>query len=662
MICHIDFETKSQADLKKVGAHKYAADLTTGIWVLAYAFDDGPVHVWSPMNPAPLDLLNHVKNGGEVHAHNAAFELAIWDKHCVVKYGWPLLKPEQCRCTMAMALAMGLPASLDAAAKAVNLTIEKDEEGKRLMLRMCQAANDNWSDGDVERLAAYCIQDVEVERQLEKRLAPLSKREQMIWEADQHINERGIFVDIPTIQSAIDIAGFEKEKLNKKLRKFIDINASQVAAITTWVNEQGYELPSLTKADMAAALDDRKCPAIVKEVIEIRQEFAKASNAKLQAMATGADNDNRIRGTHQYWGAHTGRWAGRRIQPQNLPRPTLENDEINDAITLITSAPNKLKKYGQPLTVLSNCIRGMITAPEGYELIAVDFSQIEARVLAWLANDTSTLNVFNRKEDIYLDAASKIYGEEITKDDDLERQVGKVATLALGYQGGVGAFQQMSKSYGLKVTNKRADTIKKAWRESHPAIEKFWYETEYGAVSACAEGIKEVKVSKHITFLKSGSFLQCRLPSGRKLTYPYPHVEVCGFYKKGTSVKQVREHNLVRDVEYIDKDDSNQTWEKPTLFYRSAKNGQFIQHSTYGGSLVENITQAIARDLLAWAMMRFEKHGLKIVMHVHDEIVVEAPEGSVDLNHALDLMKITPFWAGGLPLAADGWIAKRFKK
>ena len=148
-----------------------------------------------------------------------------------------------------------------------------------------------------------------------------------------------------------------------------------------------------------------------------------------------------------------------------------------------------------------------------------------------------------------------------------------------------------------------------------------------------------------------------------KKTYlPYPHVEVCGFYKHGTSVKQVREHNLVRDVEYIDKDDSNQTWEKPTLFYRSAKNGQFIQHSTYGGSLVENITQAIARDLLAWAMMRFEKHGLKIVMHVHDEIIVEAPEGSVDLNHALDLMKITPFWAGGLPLAAEGWIAKRFRK
>ena len=242
---------------------------------------------------------------------------------------------------MAMALAMGLPASLDLAAKAVQLPIEKDEEGKRLMMRMCQAANDNWSDNDIKRLTAYCIQDVEVERQLEKHaLAPLSKREQMIWEVDQHINERGIFVDVSTIESAIEIAEAEKEKLNKLLRRLIGFKASQVNAITTWVNEQGYELPSLTKADMAAALEDEDCPENIKDVICIRQEFAKSSNAKLQAMVNGADNDNRIRGTHQYWGAHTGRWAGRRIQPQNFPRPTMSDDEIEDAINIIASASN----------------------------------------------------------------------------------------------------------------------------------------------------------------------------------------------------------------------------------------------------------------------------------------------------------------------------------
>ena len=304
----------------------------------------------------------------------------------------------------------------------------------------------------------------------------------------------------------------------------------------------------------------------------------------------------------------------------------------------------------------------MIKAPKGCELIAADFSQIEARVSAWLSKEPSSLEVFRRNGDIYLDAASKIFGKKITKDDKHERQVGKVATLALGYGGAVGAFQAMSKGYGLKVSDRRADSIRKAWRESHPNITQFWAALEGAALLATNTELEVIYVNKQISFRKAGSFLQCRLPSGRKLTYPYPRLEMCGYYKTGYKVNTVRKSNLARDVDYQMALDADKAWEKPTLFYKSNNNGSFYHRSTYGGSPAENVTQGVARDLLAWAMMRFEHQGLKIVMHIHDEIVIEVPENSVSLDHVVELMEVPPMWAGDLPIAAQGWKAKRFKK
>ena len=324
---------------------------------------------------------------------------------------------------------------------------------------------------------------------------------------------------------------------------------------------------------------------------------------------------------------------------------------------------DKLTKYGQPLTVISNCLRGMLTAAEGHELLSVDFSQIEARVLAWLANDHSTLKVFRENKDLYLDTANKVLATEVTEEDKAQRQLGKVATLALGYGGGVGAFQAMSRAYNLEISDRGADSIKRAWRKSHPEIVNFWYDLENAAIAAVQNELDVIPVNKHIAFRKAGSFLQCRLPSGGKLTYPYPRLETCGYYKTGYKVNTVRESNLARNVEYQAKLDAGDAWEKPTLFYRSNRvGGDFYSESTYGGSLAENVTQAIARDLLAWALIRFENNGLKTVFHVHDEIICEVPIRSVDLEYAVELMEVTPIWAGGLPLAAEGWIAERYRK
>ena len=227
-VCQIDWESKSLSNLPKEGAHKYAADPSTDVSVGAYAFDDGPIHLWRPSDPPPLDLIDHVANGGEVHAFNAAFELAIWNNVLVKKYGWPELKIEQCRCIMVMARILGLPGSLDNAAKAVNLPIEKDGEGQKLMLKMSNAANDNWTDEDYDRLGQYCARDVEVQRELEKRLPPLSAHEQALWVLDQKINNRGIFLDIPTIKAALVIADSEKKNLSNKMQKLIGCSASQV--------------------------------------------------------------------------------------------------------------------------------------------------------------------------------------------------------------------------------------------------------------------------------------------------------------------------------------------------------------------------------------------------------------------------------------------------
>jgi len=946
---HLDFETYSAADLPVVGLDNYASDPTTGVHCVAWCFGDGQVQLIGASSQGwpqlPDEIATHVRNGGTVVAHNAAFELAIWNKVCAPKYGWPILSPKQMRCTMAQAYAMSLPGSLEKAAAALGIQQNKDMVGARVMMQLARPKPDGtfWTAEDVpekfQRLYDYCKSDVEVERAIDNRMMRLSEQEQHVWVLDQLINQRGIRVDLPAIQKAIAMVEQERARLDKEMlctTGGVVGKCSEVQLLVKWIRTQGVEIKGLAKADVLDALTG-ELPQPVRDALALRKEAAKSSTAKLLAMKNRASRDGRVRGCFQYHGASTGRWAHRGIQPGNLPRPRkLTNDDnhnarlvyhINELIA--AGARDELDiLYGPVMDALADSVRGMIIPNPGYELAAVDFSAIEARVLAWLAGQENVLDIFRTHGKIYEHAASGIYRKPIEAVTKSERQIGKVACfgaqtqvvtnngvkaiidvlptdllwdgvewvkhcgvvengvqpvvrvadtemtpdhlvltgqdwtpaqrlisnastlslalatgsenlpssvsirgaetdkpdissrcnapaaqihtlfmrticegarqpgaadaprrrrrfierpithapaslpirstgsgcllayphvsvgatipttrvtsttgrgeypctsrggktecnswptsshsqggttprwswiasmltqvmnleilgsfralrtlatnakseickpesaglkpvfdivnagprhrftiltsdgplivhncLALGYGGGVGAFQSMARAYGVKVEDALADDIKRAWRDSHPHIVSYWYDLERAAIAAvelggvCGAGAP----GREVRFKKNGSFLWCKLPSGRVLCYPYP---------------------VIKEIET--------PWgEMRGALHFMSVNGvtnKWEETKTYGGSLAENVTQAVARDLLAEAIVRFEEEGISTVMHCHDEIVAEIKSGSITLEEIERIMCVSPTWAGGLPLAAEGYIATRYRK
>ena len=644
---HIDFETYSACDLKTAGLDNYAKHPTTGVHCMAFAFEGKDVGLWTPsMNVAAI---LYGLEDFTVYAHNAAFELAIWNNVCVPKYGWPPLKPEQCRCTMAMAYAMSLPGSLEKAAAALNVDIAKDMKGARVMMQLAQPKADGslWKPEDdpakFQQLYGYCKQDVEVERALHARMMELSDEEQALWVLDYQINQRGIQIDLPAVNAAIKLVAAEKARLDREMLRTtggVVGSCTEVQLLVKWIRSQGVEIKGLAKADVLDTLTG-DLPAQVRAALNLRREAAKTSTAKLIAMRDAASSDGRVRGTMQYHGANTGRWAGRRVQFQNVPRGALKPSEIEDCIAHFHDGQYISIMYAPPLDVIVSCLRAMVIPKPGHDLVAADFSAIEARVLAWLAGEEKVLDIFRTHGKIYEHAAAGIYHvpmDEVTK---AQRQIGKVAVLALGYGGGVGAFQSMARNYNVKVADQEADDIKKAWREAHPHIVAYWRELEQAAINAvdlevvCKAGPK----GREVAFKKNGSFLWCRLPSGRVLCYPYPVIKQVEVPWGGT---------------------------KPALFYWSVNGvtNKWEETSTYGGSLAENVTQAVARDLLAHGLTQLEQHGYPVIMHVHDEAVVEIASGSDDgvLVRIESLMSQTPSWAAGLPVTAEGWRARRYRK
>lgn len=659
---HIDFETRSCADLPVVGLDNYAKDPTTDAWCMAYAFDDDPVFIITDnqLSGHHAAVCSHVENDGLVVAHNAAFELAIWNNVMVKRYGWPELRPEQVRCTMAQCYAMSLPGGLDKASAALGVIQRKDTEGGRLMMQMAKPKSLSplmwWDEPEKrQRLYDYCKQDVVVERDMGKRLMALSDNEQQIWVLDQKINGRGVLVDRRAVDKAMHMVNSEKNRLDKEMQRATNDMVSgcnSPSQLVKWIRSQGVAVEGATKADVAALLDDPLglVPEPVTQVLEIRKEAAKASAAKLITMIEAASSDGRVRGTMQYHGANTGRWAGRRIQPHNLPRTApayagLEGQIIEAIREGMTPAEVEML-YGPPMDAISNCLRGFFIPAAGHDFITADFANIEGRVLAWLAGEEWKLRAFREFDmgigaDIYKLSYSKSFNKEISTVTKDERQIGKVQELALGYQGGVGAFQTMARGYGVKITDARADEIKLAWRAAHPAIKAYWYEVQNAALAALdfETPVPVGPRGREVVFRKKGSFLWCKLPSGRVLCYPYPSIGTKTWPDGGTS-----------DV----------------LKYKCVQTNTFSwgETETYGGSLVENITQAVARDILAESLIRLEVAGYPVVLHVHDEAVCEflsgaRPEALVEVE---DIMAIVPVWAKDLPVAVEGWRGPRYKK
>jgi DNA polymerase len=499
---HHDFETASAADLRKVGVHKYAEDLSTKVWCMSYAIDDGPVQLWIPGKPCPPEYVACAKSDDwAAMAHNAAFEQVIARTVMTRLHNWPVIPLSRYRCSMAMAYAMSLPGSLDGAAGSLDLEDRKDTAGKANMLKMAKPrrivipgdktyAEDRASaladpnlgtilaDNTVvvwwgeavrrERLYSYCLQDSVVEQALEKRLLPLIPAEQELWALDQEINNRGAYIDLKSIRKARQIVACEQERLDEEMRAVTQGAAAKctsVAALTAWIAQQGVVLPGVAKGDIVDLLEQPDLPTPVREALLLRQEGAKSSLAKLKAMEEGACADSRVRGTLQYHGASTGRWTGRRIQTTNLPRPEmLKQQDIDEVFESLSSdvAPQTCADYirtvyGAPLQALADSVRGFICAPPGHDLIAADLSAIEARGIAWLAGQEDVLRVFRRGDahpelpDIYCTAASRMYGRQIGKKNKAERSGGKVLVLSMGYGGGVGALSKMAKTYRVDM-------------------------------------------------------------------------------------------------------------------------------------------------------------------------------------------------------------------
>ena len=1037
---HTDFETRGVVDLPKTGVHVYAADRHTDALCMAYAVDDEPVKLWRQGDPCPAEFIQAANDPDWIAvSHNRAFEDAIERFVMHRRYGWPLIPRSRQRCTMAEAYAMALPGSLENAAAALGIGDRKDMAGRKVMMKMSKPRKVDpdgtpvwWDTPELRaKLYAYCVNDVVVERAVDNRLLRLSKSESEVWRLDQVINGRGIHVDMMAVKRAIKLVEYETARLNYEMEEatsgFVTA-CTQAAKMLEWANARGAHMTSMDKDAIRHALVSCASDKVLTRALLLRQEAAKSSTAKLVAMMRGANTDNRMRGTLQYHAASTGRWGGRRLQPQNLPRIemlTLQNGDPDQAaieavIDDIAATPDngmpelasRIDLFaGRTMGVLADCIRSFLCAAPGNKLISADFSNIEGRVLAWLAGETWKMQAFRDYDagtgpDIYKLTASRIatllektertvesitkqerqsigktpelaciaedqlvltdaglvpiskvttshkvwdgvewvshggavcrgekhvicfqgltatpdhvvftrdgreltlaecargeipiaqtgiggqairYGESdfteyypegrhlhapvpscrvrpmreaergelrqpyarkiegvptlyhfggrdlsLAQEEDGRREISlhgpeveavdavrragdririyfgqggggvdhgqhsrpgfadagsgyrpsrqqqgvrageseicvsareqreqgahaesvrgweqtgahtacdapvsgslsgssvrgshaqKVAadvdrggdctpvfhpsvvqtkrqvwdilnagprnrfTVSgklvhnCGYQGGVGAFQQMAATYGLTIDDEQADQIVKAWRSAHPTVKQYWYDLEDAAVSAIDNpGLlySAGAAGREIRYRKAGSFLFCRLPSGRVLTYPYPWT-VEGHFAKHQVHGEVREIHRSEIPEYekamttveIDGVESRvrawSVWSKRQMRYKAvdAVTKQWGPTKAYGGLLAENVTQAVARDLLAEAIKRLEAAKYPVVLHVHDEVVSEVREGYGSVEEYETIMSDSPAWAAGLPVAASGWEGRRYRK
>jgi DNA polymerase len=680
---HIDLESRSTVDLPKSGVYRYAADPTTDVWCAAYAVDDEPIGLWIPAGraEAPLAVQSAVREGWQIIAHNAAFERVMWRGILGPRYGWPIPKLTQWRCTMACALAMSLPAALSNAAAVAGVEIGKDMGGRALMMQMAKPRRPRkgenpdgiyWFDDDArkQRLYAYCKNDVEVERKLHERLLPLSPSEQQTWWLDQIINDRGVYVDTALCLAALQIVDQAADLLDEEMREVTGGHVekcSNVVRLAEWLRLRGWQTDGLDKQaiDELLGLD---LPDHVRRALELRREAAKASVKKIEALLLGRSHDNRARGLLQFHAASTGRWAGRRFQPQNIKRPQLKEGEIDEAIEAVATGDIEVvRQYGEPLSVVGDCLRGMITAAKGRRIMAADFANIEGRILAWMAGEDWKLQAFRDYDagtgpDLYILAWARSFGipvEQVTKD---QRQGGKVQELALGYEGGVSALQSMAAAYKIKLDAKTADEWKRKWRQAHPRVTDMWRDIEDAQLYAVQHPGKIVK-SGVLAWRTAGSFLWMRLPSGRSICYPYPRIAQFAWirdhlgrprsilWERAVELERAGKIEITSEprdvVEYQGQDSYTRKW-GPCY--------------AYGGLTTENADQGIASDILREAMKRLERRGYPIILTVHDEAVAEPAVSHGSLEEFEAIVCELPAWAEGLPIAASAWDGERYKK
>lgn len=649
----IDLETYSSADITKTGAFKYAEAPDFEILLLACAWDDGPVQVIDMTGREPVtdertaakaaalaSVVAGITDPDTVKvAHNSAFERA-----CLTRYLGRDLPPEEWEDTMILAAMNGLPLSLDAAGAALELRDQKIREGTALISYFCKPCKPTIANGGRtrnrpehapdkwERFKAYCKRDVEVEQAIYRRLRsfPVTDFERKVWALDARINERGVRIDTGLVAAAIAQNEAFTTKRMAEMRRLTGLeNPNSVAQLKDWLETAGMSADSLNKAAVQELKDKATDPA-TRRVLELRQQLGKTSVTKYEAMQNAVCADGRVRGLLQYYGAgRTGRWAGRLVQVQNLPQNHLAGLGLVRELVRERDLETLELCFDSVPDVLSQLIRTAFVAGEGNIFHVADYSAIEARVIAYLAGEKWRMDVFRSGGDIYCSSASAMFRVPVVKHgvNGHLRQKGKIAELACGYGGGVGALRAFGADK-MGLTEEEMQDIVTQWRAASPAIPRFWRDAESAAVRAINNPGRTTTVPCGVKYRRDGDALRCRLPSGRILSYWDAKLDTDG------------------SICFMGQNQTTRRWEKT---------------GTWGGKLVENIVQAYARDCLAVAMVRLAEEGWKICFHVHDEVIVEAPTGT-SWEQVAEVMGRPIDWAPGLLLRGDGYSTPFYRK
>jgi len=646
----IDIETFSSVSLIDCGVYKYVDTDNFKILLFAYAFDNEPIQMldMESGDTLPEEVIEALHDINIIKfAFNAPFE-----RTCISKHLGEYLDPKGWQCTMVKSLTLGLPGSLAKVYKALNFEEDKQKMfvGKSLIRYFsipCKPSKVNGGrirnlpEHDTEKwelFKTYCIQDVEVERAIRIKLERFEtmEEEQELWELDQRINDRGVYTDKELINQAIACNARNSERLGEEFKELTGLNnAKSLKQIKAWIKEKtGMEVKSITKDTIPELIETISNRDVI-QALGIRQEVGKTSVSKYQKMREVARSDNRVRGVLQFYGAsRTGRWAGRLVQVHNLPQNKIADLDL--ARNLLRDGNFELLDmvYEKVPFVLSQLVRTAFVPTPGNRFIVADFSSIEARIIAYLAGEKWRMDVFNTHGKIYEASASQMFKvplESITKGSVL-RQKGKVSELALGYQGGVGALIKMG-ALDMGVKEEELPELVSSWRASNGSIVKFWKDVERAAIKTVKQ--KVVTTIQHgISFIPGPGILFIQLPSGRRLAYIKPQIDI----------------------------DENYGSDKLTYEGMNQTINSWVRLETYGGKLAENIVQAVARDCLAVSMLRLDEEGYNIVMHVHDEVILDMPMGKGTLEDAAYIMGQPIAWAPGLPLRADGYECNYYKK
>ena len=639
----LDLETYSDVDLVKCGVYAYVNSPNFEILLMAYSFDNEKVKIidLALHEVIPEDVKKAILSDEVMKmAFNANFE-----RTCLSKYFGINLKADTWCCSAVQASMLSLPPSLECVGEVLGLNNKKMKEGKELIKYFCCPCKPTKINGnrtrnlpihDLEKwkiFKSYCIRDVEVESEIRNKLKnhQITEKEMELYRLDQSINDRGILVDMNLVKNAI---ACDKQFIVTATERAYELtgleNPNSVVQLKGWLKDRGITIESLSKKDVSNLVAE--CDGEIEEALKLRLLMSKTSVKKYEAIERSVCSDGRVHGLFQFYGANrTGRWAGRLVQVQNLPQNHIKDLELARNIVKNGTLEELEMFYESTPKVLSELVRTAFIPKAGCRFIVADFSAIEARVLAYLAGEKWRLGVFKTHGKIYEASASAMFHvqiDQIKKGSEL-RQKGKIAELALGYGGSTGALISMGAlEMGLK--EEELKPLVMAWRNTNPNITKFWWDVDKAAITS----VKEKSITKvgRIEFKYCGGILFIKLPSGRKLSYIKPRLQINKFEREGLSYEGITESKKWGRIE------------------------------TYGPKLVENIVQAVARDLLAEAMLRLDKAGYEIVMHVHDEVVIESSINKGSLNEVYEIMSVSPKWAEGLCLRADGYECSYYKK